>query len=227
MGTIFPFVHTDDNDYNNLFVTTAKLYNLPPAGTVDKINYIRKQTPIQTVRVSYYDCGKGDHIVGAPLEPGVIGATNNPGLPIQWDLVGITTPGTPSPATVTSPTDCPDTPIGKYNFKNIAPDDYVLEISRQGFLIRYGVIKVSAMSDIYLEHREILGGDVNGDAIINEKDLSAIRPKMGIYGTPLYSPTYDFDANKSINNLDVSIIRLILGAQAIIYKETDDWMKTP
>jgi hypothetical protein len=223
MGTIFPFVHTGDATYNDQFVTTAKLYDLPPAGTVDKLNYIRRQTPIQTVRVTYYECGV-DFIEGAPLNPGVIGVTNNPGLPILWDAIGVTVLGDVDPETLTSIADCPTTHIGKYNFKNVVPGKYVMEISRSGFLSRYAVIDVDADSDIYLGHRELLGGDVNGDGIVTEKDLSLIRPKITLYGSPLYNPTYDFDGDKTINNSDISIIRFMFGAYITIYEETDEWI---
>jgi hypothetical protein len=223
-GTIFPFVHTNDDEYNNLFVTTAKLFNPPPSGTVDKVNYLRKQIPVQTVHVTYYDCENGDYIIGAPLNPGFMGATNNPGLPIQWSLYNISVTGTTDTQTITTATDCPTSHIGKYNFENIPAGDYILEISRPGFLIRYGEVEVGGIANDYLGHREILGGDVNGDGIVNAKDLSAIRPKMGAYGSALYNLLYDFDGNKVINSADINIIRLIYETPINIYEDTHIWL---
>ncbi|MCL2511240.1 MAG: hypothetical protein FWF09_04240, partial [Bacteroidales bacterium] len=155
-GTVFPFVHTGDETFDNQFVTTAKLYKVPPTNVIDKLGYIRKQTPIQTTLVTYYDCTVDKPIIGAPKNPGVIGNTNNPGLPIRW-----TDHETSSTATTTASDKCTDLPIGKYIFTDIAPGDYLLEISRQGFLVRYGVITVTGND--YLGHRELIAGDVNGD----------------------------------------------------------------
>jgi hypothetical protein len=215
-GTVFPFVHTDDNVYNKLFTTTAKLYMPPPTGTVDKVGYVRKQTPLKTIVATHYDC-TDDPIEGAPLNPGIIGATNNPGLPINWSLLGI------APGTINHTTDeCPVVSIGRYAFEKVAPGDYILEISRQGFLSRYARINIKNSG--YLEHREILGGDVNGDGMINEKDLSTIRTKMSMYGNSLYNVMYDFDGNKNINNIDISIIRLIFGTYSTFYEETDEFI---
>jgi hypothetical protein len=136
-GTIFPFVHTDDETYNNLFTTTAKLYMPPPSIIVDKVGYIRKQTPLKVIVASYYDCGEGEFIEEAPVNPGVIGATNNPGLPINWHLLGIV-PGITDDETGK----CPVGYMGQYFFNRVAPGDYILEISRQGFLSRYGLVTV-------------------------------------------------------------------------------------
>jgi hypothetical protein len=217
-GTIFPFVHTNDNTYNNLFTTTAKLYMPPPAGTVDKLGHVRRQTPHKTIVASYYDCHVDELIEEAPLNPGIVGVTNNPGLLINWSVLGITS------GTVNGTTDeCPVVHVGKYVFERVAPGDYILEISRQGFLSRYGLVTVVDKSD-YFGHREILGGDVNGDGMITEKDLTTIRPKMSMYGSPFYNVMYDFDGNKAINNNDVGIIRLIFGAYSTIYEETDLWI---
>ncbi|MCL2510769.1 MAG: hypothetical protein FWF09_01825, partial [Bacteroidales bacterium] len=155
-GTVFPFVHTGNEAFDNQFVTTAKLYKVPPTNVIDKLGYIRKQTPIQTTLVTYYDCNVDKPIIGAPKNPGIIGNTNNPGLPIRW-----TDHETSNTATTTATDKCTDLPIGKYIFTDIAPGDYLLEISRQGFLVRYGVITVTGND--YLGHRELIAGDVNGD----------------------------------------------------------------
>jgi len=223
-GTIFPFVNTADDDYNELFVTTAKLYAMPPTTIFDKIGYIRKQIPIQTVKVSLYECGV-DFIEGAPKHPGMMGRTDNPGKPILWgkiineELISI---GTPSSITVSGVGDCPDSHIGKYIFTNIAPGDYVLEIARKGFLTRYG--KITVEGDNYLGHREILGGDINGDLMITEKDLSTIRTKITNYGSSLYNAAYDLRGTKGVSSGDVSIISFNLGAYSDIYEEAENLM---
>ena len=219
-GTVFPFVNTVDVAYNNQFETMAKLYPLPPAVTIDKIGYVRKIASVYSSRVTYYDCTKDDPIVGAPKNPGAMGNYNNPGFPINWSSIGISA-GIPNSATTSLSDRCTVAPIGKYKFKDVAPGLYVIEITRKGFLTRYGVINVTGSN--YLGHREILGGDVNGDIAINAKDLSAISSKKTNYGTPIYNATYDLMGQKKVSSNDVKIISLNFNAYITIYKETDDW----
>ena len=222
-GTVSPFTYTGNDTFDHQFAATAKLYNLPPTGTLDKIGYIRTQTPIETVTATYYDCTQ-DTIVGAPVNPGITSRTDNPGLPIRWDIL-YSNPGTPNNTSVTS-TDfpCTATPIGKYLFEGVIPGKYVLEISRQGFLTRYGVIEVND-SD-YLGHRELLVGDVNGDLVINADDLSASYLKVSNYGRPLpsYEWKYDLNGDGKVDNRDFSIINNNLNADHLIYLETDEWI---
>jgi hypothetical protein len=221
-GTIFPFVYIEDeDDFNDLFITTAKLYTMPPATTLDKIGYIRKQTPIKSAHVIHYNCDN-DTIVGAPKNLGVIGATNNPGKSIRWDALGISNPGIQDPDTLNTIYNCPDQPMGKFIFEDVAKGKYILEISRQGFLTRYGVINVEG--DDYLGHRELLAGDVNGDLVIDPKDISLIRTKTDAYGTATYKWIYDLDGDGIIDDKELDIIRINIGAYITIYQETEDWL---
>jgi len=221
MGTVFPFVHTGDESFDNQFVTKAALYEMPPTNTLDKIGYLRKQDAIQETLVTYYDCSVDEPIIGAPKNPGTMGNFNNPGLPIRWQDIGIT-PGTPDTDTLTETDYCTESPIGKFTFKDVAPGDYVIVISRPGFLTRYGVIHVT--SDDYLGHRELLGGDVNGDMKVDEKDYSAIRSKESVYGNATYNVIYDLTGDGGINATDFNIIRVNFGAHNTIYQETERWV---
>jgi len=215
-GTVFPFVYTSDAGYNNQFITTAKLYAMPPATVVDKLGYIRKQMPIQTVRVEYYDCTAPNPIAEAPKHPGTMGYFNNAGYPIRWNLLGHS--GTPN--NETDP--CPDAPVGKFKFDGLASGNYILEISRQGFLSCYEKIEVTGST--YLGHRELLGGDINGDFIIDGKDISAILLKESPFGHPLYNWKYDIIGNKEIGDNDKNIIRINMNAGHVIYQKTKDWI---
>ena len=194
---------------------------LPP-NIYNKLAHIRKQTPLYEVDVSYYDCNVDDPIIGAPKNPGVMGNTNNPGLPIRWESKGVSNPEIPNATLLTETDKCPQGIIGKYIFEDVVPNDYVLEIARKGFLPRYGVISIKGGG--YLGHRELLGGDVNGDLVINEKDLSAIQAKMSTYGSSVYNWIYDLDGNQSINSMDADIIRMNLGVNISIYQETEEWL---
>ena len=217
-GTIFPFVHTGNALFDKQFVTTAKLFIAPPAPTLDKIGFIRKQSPLKEAIVEYYDCTTDPAIVGAPKYPGAIGATNNPGLPINWNVNS----GIINAIKLTATDKCPSTPIGRYTFNDVAAGKYVLEIARQGFLTRYGMITVAG-SD-YLGHRELLAGDTNSDLVVNAKDLSAIALKISSYNTSKYTWKYDFDGNKNTNRLDIQIIQINLNYYNTIYEETAQWI---
>ena len=215
-GTVFPFVYIGDAGFDSRFVTTAKLYAMPPATVVDKLGYIRKQTPLQTVQVEYYNCTPTTLIAGIPEQPGTMGFFNNAGMPIQWHLLGYS--GTPNNATGR----CPDTPIGIYTFKNVDTGNYILEISRQGFLSCYGVIEVTGST--YLGHRELIGGDVNGDLVIDGKDISATTLKNYSFGHPSYEWKYDLTGNKEVGDDDINIIRINMNAGHTIYLETKIWV---
>jgi len=233
-GTIFPFVHTGNLLFDNQFITTAKLYAMPPATVIDKIGFIRKQNAIKTVPVTYYDCEDTSpsaiKIEGAPKYPGIMGNTNNSNIiknavsptlpPIRWSIIGVTASETLNPELTGPGNWCTDAPIGKYIFEDIAPGEYILEIARQGFITRYGRIIVEDSE--YLGHREILGGDVNGDLMINEKDLSTIYSKSSAYGKTSYEWKYDINGDGSVNGNDAVIIRINMNAKSDIYQEAFD-----
>ena len=221
-GTIFPFVNTGNSAFDNLFTTTVKLYAIPPATIIDKIGYLRKQTPIYTTVATYYDCNVDEPIVRAPKNPGSMGVANNPGLSIRWEVLGIANIGVVDTTTLTKTDKCPSSNIGKYIFKNVASGEYVIEISRLGFLTRYGVINVT--NDDYLGHRELLGGDVNGDMVVNEKDISAIRNKSDVYKNSTYKSMYDLNGNGIIDSNDSNIVRFNFNAFNSIYQETRDFI---
>jgi hypothetical protein len=222
-GTVFPFVHTGDNTFDEDFVVTARLYSKPPDAVLDKLGYVLKQSVvIQTKQVKYYDCTKDAVIIGAPRNPGVIGSPSNPGLPMNWSEIGNTSVTPTVYPTLTPTNPCTIVPIGWFEFEDITPNDYIIEISRQGFVTRYGVVQI--YSDAYLGHREILGGDLNKDMFISEKDVIAIRSKMGKYGDKNYSWTYNLNGDDFINSADIGIINVNFGAHSTIYQETECWL---
>jgi len=215
-GTVFPFVHTGFKAFDDLFETTAKLYIMPPANVIDKYGFVRKQTPVHATIVTFYNCAVDDVIVGAPKDPGYMGNLNNPGRPIRWRT------GAPSPAILTPSDKCPTVNIGKYRFTGVAPGNYILEITRKGFLVRYGIITVEGNN--YLGHREIIGGDLNGDLMITTTDYSTIRQRLASYGSNAYNAMYDLRGNAYILSGDLNIVYLNLGVHANIYEETYNWL---
>ena len=221
-GTVFPFVHTRNQEFDNQYITTVKLYNMPPEEAADKIGYILKQKPIREEIVTYYDCTVDEPIIGAPKNPGVMGNTNNPGLPIRWETIGLTSPTEINDTPLTETENCPTSNIGKFFLENVLAGEYVIEISRPGFLTRYGVITVTG--DMYSGHRELLGGDVNSDRKIDDKDISVIRTKTGTYGIIGFEPKYDLTGDGSVDGSDINIMRFNINAYSTIYQETADFV---
>jgi len=86
----------------------------------------------------------------------------------------------------------------KHILKDVAQGDYVTRISRQRFLTHYGIISVA--KNACLSHRELSGGDINGDIIIDEKDFSVLKPNECSYGNKSYNHKYDINGDKVINH---------------------------
>jgi hypothetical protein len=219
-GTVFPFVFTNNPAHDDLFPVTAKLYSVPTTGGYP-ILAILTATPIQTTLASYYNGSV--HIPGTPVNPGVIGATNNPGLPINWAMLGKQA-GVVNNTPVTEG-QIPITPVGMYKFENLVPGTYILEISRPGYLTRWGQITIEE-DGTSLGHREIIAGDVNSDFIIDMSDASNMvsYEYEKVNGIGNYNPLYDLDGDGEIGGRDIEIIIDNVPANIGIYVETDEWI---
>jgi len=82
---------------------------------------------------------------------------------------------------------------------------------------------IEIIDNTYLGQRELLGGDINGDLIIDGKDISAIIFKACPFGHSSYEWKYDIVGNKGIGDDDINIIRINLNASHVIYQETKNW----
>jgi len=219
-GTIFPFVHTGNPDFDALFPVIVKLHAVP-IGTgkfFDPLVAIKRSRALHTTIATYYD--GTNYIPGTPKNPGTIGATNNPGELINWKNYLGKTQGAVDDTPVTGHGDIPTAPVGMYKFENVVPGQYVLEISRKGFISRYFSFSVD-------DHKELLAGDVNGDETVGILDLSIIRTKQpAIYGTPGYDPRFDLNGDGVINSRDNSIIFNNMGANPEIYQDTKEWIES-
>jgi hypothetical protein len=223
-GTMFPFVYWNNPAVDSQFPVTVRLFDLPAGSGVAQFNTIISN-PLLAIRETsaiYYDGSV--YVPGTPKNPGVIGATNNPGLPIDWTLIN-KTPGTQSTETV-APGEAPVTPVGMYKFDNLKPGSYILEISRGGYLTRWGVIEVTTNGRT-LGHRELIAGDVNRDLTVNAFDASIVKANASNAGQSDYDPNYDLDGNNSVNGNEIQIIQGNDGATVIIYDETQDWLSRP
>ncbi|MDL2315358.1 hypothetical protein LJC16_03760, partial [Bacteroidales bacterium OttesenSCG-928-C19] len=180
-GTVFPFVHFEGDEFdefNKLFVVTANLYALPTAP--NPFVELASSTPLYIDTLVLYD--GSIHVPGTPLNPGTIGLTNNPGVPISWNMVGKPI-GTIDNTELTEG-QVPESNIGMYSFEGVPIGDYLLVISRAGYLTRYAKITVSG--DATLGHRELLCGDVNSDNFVTISDLSLLNANKYSYPSTNY-----------------------------------------
>ncbi|MDR2979156.1 MAG: VCBS repeat-containing protein [Bacteroidales bacterium] len=218
-GTVFPFLHTDDTAFDTLFMVTAALYE-EPAETVGvrKLKALLSAKPLHVDTLKYYDSSV--YIPGTPKNPGDFMRTDNPGLPIDWSRLGRES-GTADTATVRAG-DLPTQPVGYYSF-TVPPGEYVLVISRAGYLARYAKIVIHA--DSYLGHRELLPGDLNASRNVTVADLSLIKACQSIgFGDGLYKARYDLDGNKTIGQQELDMVLFYMGATYLIYPESRIWL---
>jgi|GEM_PF-1574721 len=220
-GTIFPFVHEAGNDeFNALFPVIVKLTALP-APTYNPVGAALRLPVLYTAAAVYYD--GSIYVPGTPKHPGRIGLQNNPGERIRWQEVLNKVPGIPDNTPVSGIGDVPDAPVGLFTFINIVPGDYLLHITRKGYVTRF--VKITVNNSIGLGHRELLAGDVNGDIVVDPIDLSSIKARISYIGLPNYTPWFDLNADGSVDNEgDRLIILSNLGANVEIYEDTYDWM---
>jgi hypothetical protein len=219
-GTVFPFVYTGTDEFDSNFEITVNLHKVPEKGTgLDPVETILfNSTPIYTTTAIYYD---GTIFVpGTPKYPGAMGETSNPGLPIDWEQIGLT-PGTQNTETLEKG-EKPGTPIGLFKFENVKPDEYIIEVSRDGFLVRLGKVEIYD-NTTYLNHREILAGDVNIDYMIDPLDINQLKPNFGDTSSPKYKYMHDFNGDGAVGPADLDILIFNLNALMGIYEETLNW----
>ena len=218
-GTVFPFVYTANETFDTLFTVTAELYAIPQ-GIDNAILALLKATPVQKKKAVFYD---GTIFVETtPLHPGEIGATNNPGLPIDWEPMGYT-PDMVDCAPVTKLNNNPDKPVGLYTFNNVVEGDYILILSAPGFVTRYAKIHIG--SNDPLGHRELIAGDFNDDGFVDQRDATLINEMQASYPSAQYNSKYDLNGDKHVDATDINLVtKLNFGFSFRYYKETWSWL---
>lgn len=217
-GTVFPFVYDeDDPEFSMLFPLTAALYTVPN-GDMDPLDEILSAEPLFTDTAIYYD--GSEFIPGTPANPGQIGRTNNPGALINWTAIGKIAGETDT--TTLRKGELPSSDIGIYTFDKIPDGNYILVLSRNGFVKRF--VKITVNGDTMLEHRELIPGDMNGDLVVDMYDISVINTKASQYGSPLYHPKYDLNADGRINDMDGSLVLFYVGFSIDLYDDTLQWL---
>jgi hypothetical protein len=214
---------------NKLFPITARLYPVPVIGTTNApIRSLMDSTPVAETTARYY-------VPNAALrdgsEPGFILHLDNPGIPIHWDLLfGGGAPTTPPyvelPPRERGLASHEDETIfiGMYVFEDVPVGDYILEISRAGYVSRYAEVHVGKGGGS-LEHRELILGDVDGDGEVTEEDLRLIEEHAASWSEAGYDPRYDLNADGKVDAADVSAARAFLGFKAAYYSDTKTWVE--
>ncbi len=217
-GTVFPFIHEGDSGFDTLFKVTASLYAVPPVNSPDPVDEILNDSPLYYTNAINYD--GSIFVAGTPKYPGHISSADNPGLPISWEKIGKIQGKVNDTLLVEN--ERPQQPIGLYQFNDIPVGDYILMLSRPGFISRFAKITVSM--DGVLGHRELIGGDVNGDLEINAHDISSLHSKFATYGESGYRAKYDLDGNRKIDDTDIAIIIFFMSGNMGLYKDTELWL---
>lgn len=219
-GTVFPFVYDEeDPEFGELFTIYAALYPVPD-GNTDPIDEIRNGTPLFIDTAFKYDGSV--FVPGTPANPGQMGLTSNPGMPVQWSQIGKLTGNVDT--TTLREGELPSSDIGIFTFHNVPAGDYILLLSRNGFMNRFA--KITVTEDTWSGHREIIPGDVNEDLIIDMYDISIINTKRSVYGSPRYEPKYDINSDGRINDQDISLILFYIGFSMELYQDTFEWLQS-
>jgi hypothetical protein len=218
-GTMFPFVHTGAESFDSKYPVTVKLLPVPAKDGNDPITTLLASEAVQTVKATYYDGSV--HIPGTPKDPGVIGATNNPGEKINWAELGKSV-GAVSDATVAEG-EYPVPPVGMFKFENVIPGEYILEISRQGFIVRWAKVTIS-VDGMSLGHRELIAGDVFASFLIDGADVSDINSHIYDADNMEFAPKYDLNGDGNISAEDMQIIIGNMNANITTYLETLKWI---
>jgi len=216
LGTVFPFVHYAESEYKKLFPTIARLYDASLCSQEPAA--ILAEDPIHSNETMYYD--GVEFIPNTPKYPGYLGKLNNPGYPpVNWAALGYNADEMDQTVLLTG--EMPVTPVGLYKFEKVAQGDYILVLSRGGFANRFARITVEN-EDIFLNHRELIPGDANGDFTIDALDIEMIIQKFSQYSDPLYDPFYDLNGDLRIDGADISLLKTFLQFYIDLYEDTND-----
>ena len=224
VGTVFPFVHSSSVPaLNTLHEVTVTLHNVPPSTSRDPLGDVIYSIPRHKTIAVYYD--ESVYIPNTPENPGTQGFCTNPGSPIDWTALGKSCSPLSSPSVL--PGNKPTPPVGWYSFGSVAPGEYILQLSRAGFVPRFVKITVPAGGNLFVGHKEIIGGDVNGDLLIDGSDITEINGSFSpnIYDIK-YKPQYDINGNGVVDGTDTSLVNFSLGFNPEVYEDTKDWLDT-
>jgi len=223
-GTVFPLVFFNDEAIDTLFTIEAKLYVPPTPGSGDPVAYFRRVRPLHEATAVHYNGSV--HVPGTPRNPGYSSSLVNPGYPINWKIINKQPePGAEKDTTALLPGEAAASSVGHYTFENVSPGDYILTLSRPGYITRYAKVTVGSGITPFIKHRELIGGDVNGDMVIDPLDAIAISYRIGyVFTDKAYDARYDINGNTEIETGDLSLVKFFQGFHYEGYEDTSEWL---
>jgi len=230
VGTIFPFIRWNYAPIDELFTVTVNLKSVPNPNAEDPLKDLIDEEPLYSTQAVYYD--GSIFVPNSPKYPGMVGALNNYGLPINWfDAIGVH--GTPPVTTILTigekPVTISGTTLGLFSIENVKKKEYILEIKREGFVTRWAKITVSNDEPVqFVEHREIVPGDANNDFLINQLDVSEMQLHLGgdfLIPSTNYNYKYDLNADGKVDQLDYNLALKFNGFWFYHYVETMEWLE--
>jgi len=226
-GTVFPFVQNTrlngetDTAYK-LFAVTARLYAVPATNsTNDPMGEILKTAPLFETVATLYD-GSVWH-EGIPKYPGEIAKTNNPGVAIHWNELFPASSIQPVDSTYLPKGETPEKPIGIYTFEDVPDGDYILVLSRNGYVMRFAEVSMNAQTE-FLGHRELVPGDMTRNLQVDNADVSGTKSNFAPLNNSKYKPKYDLNADKQIDETDLSVNIRPVGFGVLHYSDTRSWI---
>ena len=230
MGTIFPYVYYEGADsFNEQFSIAVSLKPVPTDISSESAfeDLLAEIPSYPTVNAIYYD---GTIFVpGTPKSPGTLGQFNNYGLPVNFpEAIG--KPHGESNSALLEEEEQPDivegATVGLFVIENVAPGNYILEIKRDGYMVRWAKIKVNAEESVqHFGHRELIPGDIGSLLKIDDQGASELLLKKGFYfGHKDYVPEYDLNADGYIDSYDYYLLQKYINFRFYHYEDTKEWI---
>ena len=108
-----------------------------------------------------------------------------------------------------------ETEMGEsYQFSDVAQGSYDLVVKATGCLT-YTVQDIPVgESDVILPDIELVRGDVNGDDMVNARDINGFRREFGKSGTEIGNLSADINGDGRVNARDINVLRQSYGKSA-------------
>jgi hypothetical protein len=222
----------EDQWLNSAFVINVSLKAIPAVPENFDAFEFYEETPIHgPVEATYYD---GQTFVpGTPKTPGFLYLLNNYGKPIDF-LHAIGVPQGTSDSEILlagqEPENNANMTVGLYRFDEVEAGDYIVEIKRDGYLVRWFKITVDDnLTYNYVDHREIIPGDIDENFQITVTDVNELRANIDAHYT--HTPDnyweiakYDLNADGTVNVYDLNLLIIYMATRYYHYVDTREWL---
>jgi hypothetical protein len=241
-GTVFPFVYWEETDidnagFNSQFPISVQLKAVPSysgAPNLLELNTFFTGPYVKTTHAVRYT-NTTPLVPNTPKNGGALGEFTNYGELINFGILGKThDPGTPA---MLSSGEAPEvhegTTIGYYEFTDVVPGNYILEIYRAGYMVRWAKITVN-LTDTGQNQapRELIPGYIITDDApsffkIDNVDANVLKGLMnkGIYYKMSgYDAKWDLNADGYIDSYDYFLLNKYLNFIHEHYWDTYYWV---